>query len=137
MGFLFDSYIPLICVSIINFFGIPYFMFLNNFSLMDNEIEISAKVFRLNRLDVLLRIYLVQMKQTIAESMVFYFVNSMVAISAIILLFRSRTMPLSILITQFESQLLIFLAASVTAIIMLINIVIKIIFYIFFRQKSE
>jgi len=112
-------------------------MFLNNFSLMDNEIEISAKVFRLNRLDVLLRIYLVQMKQTIAESMVFYFVNSMVAISAIILLFRSRTMPLSILITQFESQLLIFLAASVTAIIMLINIVIKIIFYIFFRQKSE
>ena len=134
---LFSTFIALICANIINFFGIPYFLFLNNFSLISNEVEISAKVFRMNWLNVLSRIYLPQMKQTIVSSMLFYFTNSMITISAAIILFRSQTMPLAILITQFEAQLLIFKAASVTAIILFVNIIFKLIFYIYFRQKAE
>jgi len=137
IGFLFSICIALICANIINFFGIPYFLFFNNFSQMGKEIEISASVFRMNWLDVFFRIYLPQMKQTIVESMMFYFVNSMITISAAIVLFRSRTMPMAILITQFEAQLLIFQAAAVTAIILLVNIVVKLIFYLSFRQKTE
>ncbi|MCL2403943.1 MAG: ABC transporter permease subunit [Defluviitaleaceae bacterium] len=126
---LYSTFIPIICAVTINFFGVPYFLFLNNFALMGDEIEISAKIFRIGWWDTLLRIYLPQMKQTILEAMMFYFVNSMITISAIVVMFRARTMPLSILITQFEGQLMIFRAAAVTTIIVAINIVAKVIFY--------
>jgi len=133
---LFNTFIPLICAILINFFGVPYILFLNNFSLMGNEVEISAKVFKISRLSTLLRIYLPQMKQTIVESTVFYFVNSMITISAVVVIFRARTMPVSILITQFEGQLMIFRAAAVTTIILLINTVIKLLFYFVGKQNG-
>lgn len=132
---LFNTFVPMIGAILINFFGIPYFMFLNNFSLMSNEIEISAKVFRISRFNTFLRVYLPQMKQTIAESMMFYFVNSMITISTVVVLFRARTMPLSILITQFEGQLMIFRAAAATTIIVFINIIVKLAFYLLNRRS--
>ena len=134
---LFNTFIPLICAILINFFGVPYILFLNNFSLMGDEIETSAKIFKIGRFSALFRIYLPQMKQTIIESIAFYFVNSMITISVVVVMFRARTMPLSIVITQFEGQLMIFRAAAVTTIILLINITIKVIFYFVSKQGYE
>jgi len=134
---LYRTYLPLILANTIHFFGVPYLLFYNNFSSMNNEIEITAKVFRIEWYNTLFRIYLPQMKQTIVETMLFYFVNSMITISAVVILFRTDTKPLAIQITQFEAQLLIYYAATVTVIILFVNIIIKTICYYIPVQKND
>ena len=66
-----------------------------------------------------------QTKGTLIEMMSYFFVNSMMTISAVSFLMNFRTMPLSLLIPQLESQSFIEGTAMVSLLILVINLVEK------------
>ena len=55
----------------------------------------------------------------------YFFVNSMITISAVAFLWNSRTMPLSIMINQLEHDMMMEAAAFVSLVILLSNIAMK------------
>ena len=63
----------------------------------------------------------------------YFFVNSMMTISAVSFLSTVRNRPVSLMITQFEAQLFIEGAAFVSVLILTINIIIK--FAVHFTAK--
>lgn len=61
----------------------------------------------------------------------YFFVNTMVTVSAVSFLTSSANMVLSLMINQFRAQLLLESAAAISFIIFCINILLKIVFVLF------
>ena len=55
----------------------------------------------------------------------YFFINAMITISAVAFLYNTKTMPLSILITNYEGNLMLAEAAIVSLIIFIVNLVMK------------
>jgi iron(III) transport system permease protein len=71
-----------------------------------------------------------QTKVTILEMVSYFFVNSMMTISAVSFLSTVRNKPVSLMITQFEAQLFLEGAAFISILILGCNLVIKLIVYL-------
>ena len=71
------------------------------------------------------------------EMFAYFFVNSMVTISAIAFLFNVDTMPLSLLINNYEGSMMLGEAAIVSLIILIFNLIIKGIFYLINRVEHR
>jgi len=65
----------------------------------------------------------------------YFFVNSMITISAIAFLFNVGTMPLSLLINNYEGTMMLGEAAIVSLIILTFNIIVKGIVYMINRKE--
>ena len=71
---------------------------------------------------ILFSVYVPCTMSTIVEMYSYYFVNAMITISAVSFLVNFRTMPLSLLIPQLESQSFIEGTALVSLLILIINL---------------
>ena len=80
-------------------------------------------------------VLLPQMKSTILEMFSYFFVNSMMTISAVSFLATAQNKPLSLMINQFEAQMQLENAAVVSLVILFVNLVVKGIFAIFKRKN--
>ena len=69
-----------------------------------------------------MNVYIPCTRATIVEMYSYYFVNAMITISAVSFLVNFRTMPLSLLIPQLESQSFIEGTALVSLLILIINL---------------
>jgi iron(III) transport system permease protein len=66
-----------------------------------------------------------QTKLTLLEMFSYFFVNSMITISAVSFLNTVRNRPISLMITQFEAQLFLEGAAFVSVLILVCNLFVK------------
>ena len=73
----------------------------------------------------------------VREMLTYFFVNSMVTISAITFLFNTKTMPLSLLINNYEGNMMLGEAAIISLIILFFNVIAKGIIYIINRKESR
>lgn len=62
---------------------------------------------------------------TLMEMFTYFFVNSMITISAVSFLSTTMTKPLSLMITQFQQQMLLEASAFVSVVILAVNILVK------------
>ena len=62
---------------------------------------------------------------TILEMLSYFFVNSMMTISAVSFLATVRTKPVALMITQFEGQMQLECAAFVSLLILAVNVIMK------------
>ena len=76
-------------------------------------------------------------KKTIREMIAYFFVNSMITISAVTFLFNTKTMPLSLLINNYEGDLMLGEAAIISLIILFFNAIIKGIVYLINRKEHR
>ena len=67
----------------------------------------------------------------------YFFVNSMITISAVAFLFNTRTMPLSLLINTYEENLMLGEAAIISLIILVFNIIVKGTVYLINRKEHR
>ena len=67
----------------------------------------------------------------------YFFINAMVTISAITFLFNTKTMPLSLLINNYEGNMMLGEAAIISLIILFFNVIIKGIIYIVNRKENR
>ncbi len=115
----------LVVVNIAHFFSSPYLLAYNSLSKFNPNLEDVADTLGINRMKLLFSVYIPSTRSTIVEMYSYFFVNAMITISAVSFLMNFRTMPLSLLIPQLESQSFIEGTAMVSLMILIINLVEK------------
>ncbi len=119
---LYSSIFILVLVNIVHFFASPYLLAYNSLSKLNPNLEDVAQSLGISRMQMLFRVFVPCTMSTIVEMYSYYFVNAMITISAVSFLANFRTMPLSLLIPQLESQSFVEGTALVSLLILVVNL---------------
>lgn len=134
---LYATLFILVIVNIVHFFASPYILARNSLAKFSRSMNDAAQTLGIGKMRLLAAVYIPCTLPTIVEMYSYFFVNSMITISAVSFLFNFRTMPLSILIPQLESQSFVEGTALVSLLILLINLVEKGIAFIIRRRMIK
>jgi iron(III) transport system permease protein len=133
-SFIYGTLSMLILVNTVHFLASPYLMAYNSLGKLNENLEDVGLTLGVSRFRILKDVLIPQTKMTIIEMVSYFFVNSMMTISAVSFLNTVRNKPLSLLITQFEAQLFLEAAAFVSLLILVCNFMIKCLVYALQRR---
>lgn len=132
---IYGTMVILIIVNIIHFFSSPYLMLKNSLSKLDENLEFVGQILGVSQFRVIIDIIIPQCKNSLFEGFSYFFVNSMITISAVSFLSNTKNKPVSLMINQFNAQLQLDLATVVCCFILLVNLMIKMILFFFNRKE--
>lgn len=124
-SFLSGTILILVFVNIIHFFASPYMMAYNALKKLNPNYEDVGKTLCVGRMRLLRDVFVPNTLSTIGEMFAYFFVNSMITISAVSFLYKTTTMPLALMINQLEGNMKLEAAAFVSLVILLTNILLK------------
>ncbi len=125
--FLYGTLTILILVNSVHFFASPYLMSYNALSKMNENLESVGEVLGISKFRMVINVIIPQLKSTLTEMFSYFFVNSMITISAVSFLSAYDTKPLSLMIDNFEQFNMIECAAVVAIVILAVNVLFKIV----------
>lgn len=134
-SFLMGTIAVLVLVNSVHFFSSPYLLAYNALNKVNKNYEIIAKTLQISKPRLCFGVIVPETLDTILEMFSYFFVNSMVTISAVSFLASSGNMPLSLLINEFEAELLIECASIVSLLILLSNGILKSVVYFVKRWR--
>lgn len=132
---IYNTYIILIIVNIIHFIASPFLMAYNALIKVNQNYENVAKTCNISLFRIIKDVIVPCTKRTIREMFTYFFVNSMITISAITFLFNTKNMPLSLLINNYESSMMLGEASIISLIILIFNVVMKLSVYFINRKE--
>jgi len=124
-GWFYGTIVILIFVNIAHFLGSPYLMAKNALSKQNKDYEVIGSTLKISRLRIFFRVIFMNSLSTLLEMFSYFFVNSMVTISAVAFLCTFTNQPLSILITIYEAKSEFSMQAVLSFTILLINLVFR------------
>lgn len=133
--FVYGTIVVLIMVNIVHFISSPYLMAYNSLSKLNENLEGVGWTLGIKRSLMIKDVFIPQCGKTIIEMFSYFFVNSMMTISAVSFLATISNKPLSLMINQFEAQMKLECAAVVSLLILLTNLIIKGIVYLIKNDK--
>ena len=136
-SWLYGTLAILILVNIVHFFASPYLMIYNSFNIINKNLEDVGATLNISRVRILVNVLLPQTKGTLIEMMSYFFVNSMMTISAVSFLANVSTKPISLMITQFEAVRLMECSAFVSLIILTVNLAVKTLAYLINKRLKK
>lgn len=122
---IYGTLIILIMANLVHFIASPYLMMYNSLSKINENMESVASTLGIRKLYLIRDVFLPQSMSTLTEMFAYFFVNSMMTISAVSFLANTSTKPISLMINQFEAQMQLGNAAVVSMFILVINLAIK------------
>ena len=127
-GWFAETIIILVVVNIIHYFSSPYLMAKNAFEKINKDYETVGDTLGISRFSLFFKVMIPNSVSTIVSMFSYFFINSMITISAVsLLIFNSPDLtPLSVSINTYEQQGQYENQAVVSAIILLVNIVAKV-----------
>lgn len=129
-SFIYGTLAILILVNTIHFFSSPYLMIYNSLGKLNMHLEDVGLTLGIGRGRLIKDVIIPQSAGTLVEMFTYFFVNSMITISAVSFLATSFTKPLSLMITQFQQQMLLEASAFVSILILAVNILMKTVAYL-------
>ena len=135
--FLYNTYIILIIVNSIHFIANPYLMAYNALQKVNPNYEIIGKTCNISNYKIIKDIIIPCTKSTIREMFAYFFTKSTITISAVAFLFNTKTMPLSLMINNYKSNMMLGEAAIISLIILFINLIVKGTIYFLNRKESR
>lgn len=123
-------YGTILIVALVNsthFFSSPYLMMYNTLEKVNPNLEAVGQSLGVGRLRIVLDVIVPKVRFTLYEMFVYFFVNSMMTISAVSFLAPPAPKPVALMINQFEAQLLMESAAFVSLLILVINLLLKLV----------
>ncbi len=115
-----------VLVNSIHFFASPYLMMRNTMEKLNPNLEDVGASLGVSRIRIIFDVILPKVRITVMEMLVYFFVNSMMTISAVSFLAPPAPKPLALMINQFEAQLLMESAAFVSLVIFGANVITKV-----------
>lgn len=131
-----NTILILIVSNIVHFFSTPYLMMKSSLAKMNDSWETTAMLMGDSWLKTVLRVVTPNARHTILEVFEYYFVNSMVTISAVIFLVGAKTMIMTSKIKELQymakfDQIFVF-----SLLILATNLAVKLIVKILSRKKT-
>lgn len=136
-SWLYGTLAILILVNTVHFFASPYLMIYNSFNIINKNLEDVGATMNISRPRILVDVLIPQTKDTLIEMMSYFFVNSMMTISAVSFLTNVSTKQLSLMITQFEAVRLMECSAFVSLLILGVNLVVKALVHILKKRLRK
>ena len=128
--FIYGTIAILVMVNTVHFFASPYLMIYNAFGKMNENLEDVGNILGLRRGRIIRKVIIPQSKYTLVEMFSYFFVNSMMTISAVSFLSTPANKPVALLINRFEGYNMLECAAVVALLILIVNIAMKGIVYL-------
>lgn len=126
---IYGMIIILVLVNTIHFFASPYLMAYNALGKLNSNYENVAKTLGIPKWRLIKDVLVPQTLETILEMSSYFFVNAMVTISAVSFLSTRDIQPLSLMIPNLESMMLIESISFVSIVILVVNLILKVIIY--------
>ena len=136
-SFLYGTLAMLILVNTVHFMASPYLMAYNSLGKLNINLEDVGRTLGVGRFRIIRDVLIPQTRLTILEMFSYFFVNSMMTISAVSFLSTVRNRPISLMITQFEAQLFLEGAAFVSILILGCNLIVKSTVYIIIKISER
>lgn len=125
-SFLYGTFAMLVLVNIIHFFASPYLMVYNSLGKLPYELETVGATLGIGRFRLLRDVIAPQVKGTLIEMFSYFFINSMMTISAVSFLTTSDTELFALMLPRFDaSQTSLAPPAIVALIILFVNLLMK------------
>ena len=134
---LYGTLAIIILVDLMHFFASPYLMMYNSLGKMNQNLESVGFTLGISRLRMIKDVIIPQIKSTFLEVFSYFFVNSMMTISAVSFLFTYKTKPISLMIGQFEAQMNLECASIVSLVILSVNLLMKFIIYLMRKHITK
>ena len=122
-------------VNLVHFFASPYLLAHNALKKVNSNLEAVGETLGIPKFRMIKEAFLLQTKGTFMEMAYYYFANCMVTISAVSFLANLSSMPLALLISDFDIQMLVECAALAALVIFFVNILAKLAFYALKKKK--
>ncbi len=140
-GFFYNTIFILIAVNVFHFLGSPFVMAKNCLSKINSDYEVVGETLGISKAKIFFKVLLPNSITTLLEMFSYFFLNSMITISAVIFLCSYANQPLSVLINMYEKHSNYEMQAAVSVVIFSINIIFRVIlgivsFYIKKYQKK-
>lgn len=124
---LYGTIFIIVLANSVHFFASPYLLMYNTLEKVNPNLELVGQCLGVGRIYVIRDIIFPKVRNTVYEMFAYFFVNSMMTISAVSFLVPPSPKPVALMINQFESQLLMESAAFVSLLILAVNIALKVI----------
>lgn len=124
-SFIYGTIIILIIINVVRYMGNPYLILFNKFDNLDKTIEVTALTLGIPKKNVIIDVIIPQIMPSIIEGFCYIFVNTMASVTTMLFLSTAFTKPLSLVIVELEAHNFIEMAAFVSLIILITNIIIK------------
>lgn len=134
---LYGTILIVVLVNSIHFFASPYLMMYNTLQKVNPNLEAVGQSLGVGRFFIIRDVILPKVKYVLCEMFVYFFVNSMMTISAVSFLAPPAPKPVALMINQFEAQLLMESAAFVSVLILGINVAVKTLMALLKRRGAE
>ena len=118
----------LVVVNIFHFLGSPYLLARNCLSKINSEYEVIGETLGISRGKVIRKVLIPNSASTLIEMFSYFFLNSMITISAVAFLCNYDNQPLSILITTYEKNSNYEMQSVISLLILALNILARIVF---------
>ena len=117
----------LIMVNLVHFFASPYLMAYNALNKLNASLEAVGQTLGIPHRRMILDVFIPQTSGTIVEMASYFFANRTVTLSAVAFLANVSHMPLALLISDFDTQMLVECAALVPIVIFVVNVIGKVV----------
>lgn len=129
-GFFYGTLAILVVVNIFHFFGSPYLLAKNCLSKINKDYEIVGETLGIKKIGIFFKVLIPNSVSSLIEMFSYYFLNSMITISAVAFLCTYKNQSLAILINTYEKSSNYEVEAAISVIILFINIIAKALFNI-------
>ena len=133
---LYGTILIVVLVNAVHFFSSPYLMMYNTMEKLNPNLEDVGLCLGVGRFAVIRDVIFPKVRGTVYEMFAYFFVNSMMTISAVSFFVPPAPKPVALMINQFESQLLIESAAVVSLMILGVNLALKGIVWLLQRRRA-
>ncbi len=134
---LYGTYAILVVANIIHYFSVPFVTASTALKKLDKDFEVVSRSLNVPFYRTLRKITLPLCKSAIFEMMVFYFVNSMITISAVVFLYTPLTKLTSISILNMRDAGDIAEAAAMSMFLFFINLGIRLVYEILRARQAS
>lgn len=134
---IYGTILIIVLANSIHFFASPYLMMYNTLEKVNPNLEAVGQSLGVGRFHIIKDVILPKVRFTLLEMFVYFFVNSMMTISAVSFLAPPAPKPIALMINQFEAQLLMESAAFVSLLILGINVILKVIVNVINRKTVK
>ncbi len=128
LNFLYGSFGIIILANIVHFFATPFLAITARLKTLDSEYETISNIMGVPWYRTIFKVIIPLSIDSILESFSYYFINSMITISAVIFLYTTKTRLISVMMISKNDAGDIGAAAAISVMIILVNIFFKVVF---------
>lgn len=121
-GTFYGTILILIVVNIFHFLGSPYLLAKNCLNKINSEYEVIGETLGISKGRIIRKVLIPSSASTLIEMFSYFFLNSMITISAVAFLCTYDNQPLSILITTYEKNSNYEMQSVISLIILVLNV---------------